>query len=231
LPTRFSLPVELNERATTPPFRVQIAFDGNWMDALRFAPDELPSNEVLQAALAERETDVAVEFCFKLSTGENFFYGQRRVGTKNDAQTLQFVREALTCGRPDEWNGLPDFFSRVEKVTTGRHGIGSGTLCSQLENIEVGITDWWHRGDVVEVWNKDSNILLEQEELSRKLAPFPSLQRNDIKFVCLELNFRSPLHHWFGIEISEESEGFHHLRVAKGYPWLVACVANFENVS
>ncbi|MER8439953.1 hypothetical protein NKH36_32400 [Mesorhizobium sp. M1312] len=218
------LPSLLSDKVTAPPFRVQIAFDGNWMEACRFRPEELPSAEMTRQAVAGRETDVAVEFCFKLQGGDNFFFGERRIGIKNDPRAVEFVHDAISCGGPREWSGLSDFFSRLEGATTDRHGVEKGQFFRDLENVEVGITDWWHRGDVIEVWKKSDAAIPTEDQLREQLAQYPAIQVNAINFVCLEFNFRQPTHHWFGIEISNCERGAHKLDVSKSHPWLLACL-------
>src|SRR6187399_2614587 len=101
--TKFVLPSLLSDRVTAPPFRLQIAFDGYWMKAWRFKPDKLPSTEIVRETLAGRETDVAVEFCFELKGGDNFFFGLRRAGSKNDHRAASFVNDALACGGSRDW--------------------------------------------------------------------------------------------------------------------------------
>ncbi|MER8454459.1 hypothetical protein NKG60_31730 [Mesorhizobium sp. M1428] len=226
--SNFSLPSELCEAVTRSPFRVQIAFDGNWMDAFRFGPDELPSRDDLHKVLAGREADVAVEFCFQLRSGENFFFGQRRLGKKGDRDTLEFVDRAFKCSLGRDWIDLPDFLSRLERAMPDIDRIAKDTLCKDLENVEIGITDWWRRGDVVEVWNKESPVIPDLKQITINLDDFPSLHRNDIKFACLEFNFLSPLHHWFAVEISDQVEGFHILRPSKAWSWLVKCLSNYK---
>ncbi|MDQ0323880.1 hypothetical protein QO002_006087 [Pararhizobium capsulatum DSM 1112] len=226
----YSLPERLCDAVTRPPFRVQIAFDANWMEAWRFAPDELPSSDAIQKTLAGREADVAVEFCFKLSDGRNFFFGQRRRGLEHDRGTLEFVSRALACAGADDWRDLPEFLSRLEDAMPLEDHIGKSALCRTLDNIEIGITDWWKRGDVVEVWNSSTNEIPTYDQLSAQLDGYPSLQTNDIKFVCLEFNFQSPLHHWFGIEISESNYGIHSLQAAHAHSWLVDGLSTFKVV-
>ena len=207
-----------------PPYRLQIAYDGDWMNAWRFGQDALPSPELVLAALAGRGADVAVEFCFKLSTGEDFFFGQRRLGQPEDPMAVAFVNRALACGIDQNWTDLPGFLSRLERVTSEVEQIGEVVLCHDLANIEIGITDWWRRGDVVEVWNRVSGSAPERDELAARMESYPSLMRNDINFVCLEFNFLTPVHHWFGVEISEPGDGFHDLQISKASSWLARCL-------
>jgi hypothetical protein len=225
----FDLPSALRDAITTPPFRVQIAFEGNWMEAWRFEPNALPSREVIQKMLAGREANVAIEFCFKLLSGENFFFGQRRLGEKGNRETLEFLDRALGCSLGRDWIDFPDFLSRLERAMPDIDGIGADVLCRSLDSVEIGITDWWQRGDVVKVWDSRAPVILDSDQLKMRMVKYPSLHRNNIKFVCLEFNFKSPLHHWFGIEISDQEEGVHTLRISKADSWMVACFPNSKN--
>jgi hypothetical protein len=223
--TGYSLPAGLISSVVRPPFRVQIAYDGNWMNAWRLDPDALPSPDAAEKAIAGRTTDVAVEFCFELAGGGNYFFGQRRVGQRNDRNALEFVNGALACSRGRDWTDFPDFLSRLSGALPNRGPTGRNFLCRDLDNVEIGITDWWRRGDVVEVWSTDSPAIPERDQLAKELAPYPSLQKNNINFTCLEFNFRSPLHHWFGIEISDYEGGFHILNISKAHSWLLKCLS------
>jgi hypothetical protein len=213
----------MSKFVTSPPFRMQIAFQGNWMDAWRFSQGVLPSSEAVEEALAGRGADVAVEFCFRLATGENFFFGQRRLGQQDDERTVSFVNQALACGCDRDWIDLPDFLSRLEQVTSNVERSGQIVLCGDPDNIEVGITDWWGRGDVVEVWNRQSVSVPNGDQLAQQLKNSSSLHKNNINFVCLEFNFRSPMHHWCGIEVSEYRDGHHILKIANVLLWLTRC--------
>lgn len=221
----FSLPARLISSVIRPPFRVQIAYDGNWMDAWRLDPEAMPSADATEKAIAGRTKDIAVEFCFELAGGGNYFLGQRRVGQPNDPNALDFVNRALACSRGRDWTNLPDFLIRLSDALPNRGPTGKNALCQDLDNVEIGITDWWRRGDVVEVWSGNSPAIPGHEQMAQALAPYPSLQKNNIKFVCLEFNFRSPLHHWFGIEISDDRDGYHILNISKAHAWLLECLS------
>ncbi|PAP92048.1 hypothetical protein CIT31_29100 [Mesorhizobium wenxiniae] len=172
------------------------------MAAVRFDPEELPSREELRQTLAGKESDVAVEFCFRTRDGSNFFFGLRFAGETGDPDILDAVDHALWCGKSESWSCFPDMLDRIERIIPPRYRQKRSALCREIECVEIGITDWWRRGDVVEVWNCQSAALPNREHLERLIAPFSSLHENTIKFVCLESNFVFPLHHWFGIEIS-----------------------------
>jgi hypothetical protein len=195
------------------------------MDAWRLDPDTLPSADATENAIAGRTTDVAVEFCFKLAGSENFFFGQRRVGRTNDRNALEFTDRALACSCGRDWTNLPDFLSRLSNALPNRGPTDGNVLCRELDNVEIGITDWWRRGDVVEVWSANSPTIPGRDQIAKELAHYPSLQKNNINFVCLEFNFRSPMHHWFGIEISDYEGGFHILNTSKAHLWLLECLS------
>lgn len=218
----FALPSQVARTIDSPPFCVQFAIDGNWMEANRFSPDDMPNSDAVRDILHERETDVAVEFCFKMNTGENFFLGLRRSGERGDRDAVAFVVETMLCGANERWSDIGEFLLRLEQVTTGRLGVDEGNLCTDLDNVEIGITDWWRRGDVVEVFRSGQLLAPTERELTDELAGFPGLHVNDINFVCLEFNFRSPLHHWFGVEISEPVGPLHHLNIEGAARWLDA---------
>jgi hypothetical protein len=187
------------------------------MEAHRFQPHELPSEEELQELAAGRGADVAIEFCFKLEDGAEFFFGVRCGAGLNTEQIVLFLSRGLSCGRGDMWTGFQDFLSRLE----GSLSLEAGSLNQKLENVEIGIVDYWRRGDVVEVWSERSEALPSLEQLSDLMGKFPSLDRNTIKFVCLESNFMTPLHHWFGVEVSSETGGEHVLDVTVAHRRLV----------
>ena len=218
------------QKVKAPPKRLQFAVDGNWMDAWRFEPLARPSLPELGSALGGRGDDVAVEFCFQLPEGDNFFIGLRYGPANSGLDTKTFVDRALGCATNSDWKGLQIFLLNLEAETCS--GIGhSASLCVDPENAEVGITDWWRRGEVVEVWSRGTDCVPDQEQIETRLAGRHSLISNTINFVCLELNFRSPMHHWCGVEVSDTVADEHLLNPAKVAHWLTYSLLGSDSVS
>jgi hypothetical protein len=213
----FNFPKALYDAVSQPPFRVQMAFNANWMEADRFNPEEIPPNDALRAVIDSNQGDVAIEFCFKLRDGANFFFGVRCSGDLNAEETLRFVANGLKCGQASGWKSFQEFINRVETAVFLRQN----SLCREIDNVEIGIVDYWKRGDVVEIWNAQSPQLPSLVQIESALGGFKSLQKNTIKFVCLESNFMAPLHHWFGVEISSEEGGVHTLDTTMAYARLL----------
>lgn len=180
-------------------FRLQFAQKKAWERAIRM-DFPIGANFPIEFMPAIMDmTEPAVEFFFRLADKRRCFFGARWSPACSLDAPADFVLSALElCGEGAAVT-FESVRSWIKVISRSDHQLFS--RCPEF--LEIGIVDSWRDPPSHVIWQLSHGKDWPLDALAQ-LPPY--LQETDINYIAIEAGYRSPLDHWFGLEISHKNK-------------------------